>query len=71
MATYNVLIEKDEKGWFVAEVAELPGCYSQAKTKEELLVRIKEAVKGYLAVAKVLDEELPKFKFLEVKPIEV
>jgi len=50
MAKYNVLIEQDEDGWFVAEVAELPGCYSQAKTKKELLARIKEAIKGYLAV---------------------
>lgn len=28
---YTVVIEKDEEGWLVSEVVELPGCHSQAK----------------------------------------
>ena len=71
MTRYNVIIEQDEEGWFVAEVAELPGCYTQAKTKNELLVRIKEAIRGYLAVVKETREELPKQKFVEMTAIEV
>lgn len=69
MAKFNILVEQDEDGWYVAEVAELPGCYTQAKTQKELLIRIKEAIKGYLAV--VESDELPKQKFIGLTAIEV
>jgi len=42
----HVLVEKDEAGYFVAEVPALPGCLSQGKTKEEALQNIREAVEG-------------------------
>lgn len=71
MAKYNILIEQDEDGWYVAEVAELPGCYTQAKTKQELLKRIKEAIRGHLAALKEAREDIPKSKFVEMTAIEV
>jgi predicted RNase H-like HicB family nuclease len=46
----HVMIEKDEAGYFVAEVPALPGCLSQGKTHEEALANIKEAVEGWLDV---------------------
>ena len=46
----HVVIEKDEAGYFVAEVPALPGCLSQGKTKEELLKNTQEAVEGWLEV---------------------
>jgi predicted RNase H-like HicB family nuclease len=46
----HVIIEKDEAGYFVAEVPALPGCLSQGKTKEEALQNIREAVEGWLEV---------------------
>jgi predicted RNase H-like HicB family nuclease len=46
----RVVIEKDEAGYFVAEVPALPGCLSQGKTKEESLENIKEAIEGWLEV---------------------
>lgn len=52
MEEFTVIIEKDEDGYYVAEVVELPGCYTQAKTIEELERRIKEAIKAYLSVKK-------------------
>jgi predicted RNase H-like HicB family nuclease len=45
---YTVVIEKDEQGWLVSDVVELYGCHTQAKTMDELLVRTKEAIQGYL-----------------------
>jgi predicted RNase H-like HicB family nuclease len=46
---FNVIIEKDpESGWFVGEVAELPGCYTQAPTMAELENNIREAIAVYL-----------------------
>jgi predicted RNase H-like HicB family nuclease len=46
----HVVIEKDETGYFVAEVPALPGCLSQGKTRDEALVNIKEAIAGWLEV---------------------
>lgn len=46
----HVVIEKDESGYYVAEVPALPGCLSQGKTEKEAEANIKEAVVGWLAV---------------------
>ncbi len=46
----HVVIEKDEAGYFVAEVPALPGCLSQGKTREEAIANIKEAIEGWLEV---------------------
>lgn len=43
---YTILIEKDEDGWFVSEVVELPGCHTQAKTMDQLIERTKEAIRA-------------------------
>jgi len=45
-----VVIEKDEDGYYVASVPELPGCHTQAKTLDELIERVREAVELYLEV---------------------
>ena len=41
---FNVLIEEDEDGTLVASVPELPGCHTQAKSLDELMIRIREAI---------------------------
>ena len=46
----HIVIEKDEEGYYVAEVPALPGCLSQGKTREEAIVNIKEAIEGWLEV---------------------
>ena len=46
----HVIIEKDEAGYYVAEVPALPGCLSQGKTYEEAIGNIKEAIEGWLEV---------------------
>jgi len=46
----HVVIEKDEAGYYVAEVPALPGCLSQGKTYEESVANIKEAVEGWFEV---------------------
>lgn len=47
---FKVVIEKDETGYYVAEVPALPGCVSQGKTIKETKVNIKEAIEGWLEV---------------------
>jgi predicted RNase H-like HicB family nuclease len=46
----HILIERDEAGYFVAEVPALPGCLSQGKTRREALRNILEAVEGWFEV---------------------
>ena len=40
----NVIIERDEDDFFIASVAELQGCHTQAKSLDTLIERIKEAI---------------------------
>jgi predicted RNase H-like HicB family nuclease len=41
---FNVIIERDLDGYFIASVPNLPGCHTQAKSLDELIERIKEAI---------------------------
>ncbi len=41
---FNVIIERDSEGYFVASVPELRGCHTQAKSLDKLMVRVREAI---------------------------
>lgn len=41
---FYVVIEQDEDGFFVGEVPQLRGCYTQGKTLDELLRNIREVI---------------------------
>lgn len=41
---FEIEIERDEDGWLLGTVTELPGCHTQARTEEQLLERLHEAV---------------------------
>ena len=41
---FEFQIERDEEGWFVGTVPELPGCHTQARSEPELIERLHEAV---------------------------
>ena len=41
---FDVVIERDEEGFYVASVPNLPGCHTQAKSLDEVMVRIREAI---------------------------
>jgi len=41
---FNVIIERDADGYFVASVPTLKGCHTQAKSLDELMERIREAI---------------------------
>lgn len=49
---FKVIITKDEDGYYIASVPSLPGCHSQGKIFEEATKNIKEAITGYISVAK-------------------
>jgi predicted RNase H-like HicB family nuclease len=46
----SVIIEQDSDGYYVATVPQLKGCHTQAKTLDELMNRIKEAIELCLEV---------------------
>jgi predicted RNase H-like HicB family nuclease len=54
---FNVVIERDEDGYFVATVPSLRGCHTQAKSLDVLMRRIQEAISLCLDMEKpVLNE---------------
>jgi predicted RNase H-like HicB family nuclease len=65
---FNVIIEKDEDGYYIGLVPELPGCHSQAKSLDELQKRLKEAIRLYLEVEKDIPENR---HFIGIQQIEV
>jgi predicted RNase H-like HicB family nuclease len=48
--TFQVTIDRDEDGIWIAECPSIPGCVSQGKTKEEALENVKEAIAVCLEV---------------------
>jgi len=47
---FQVIIERDVAGYFVASVPALPGCHTQARSLDELMSRIREAIELCLEV---------------------
>ena len=45
---FKVVIEKGEDGYFIAHCPTLRSCWSQGKTKEDVLMNIREAIELYL-----------------------
>lgn len=56
--TFTVLIELAWEEGYIADVAELPGCYTQGETKEEVLKNIREAILLYLEELEESGEDL-------------
>jgi predicted RNase H-like HicB family nuclease len=47
---FDVVVERDEEGWYVGSVPVLPGCHTQARSLDELMERVREAIELCLAV---------------------
>lgn len=68
MTKYTIIIERDEEGWLISEVVELPGCHTQAKTLDQLIERTKEAIQVYLSC---MEEPVVLEEFVCVQQVEV
>ena len=53
---FDVIIERDGEGYYVARVPELRGCHTQAKSLDALMRRVREAIELCLEV----EGDLPK-----------
>jgi len=65
---FNVIIEQDEEGIYVAIVPEIEGCYTQGETLQEVLERIKEAIEVCLEADR---EEINLMKFVGIQRVQV
>jgi len=55
---FNVVVEKDSEGFLVATVPALSGCHTQAKSLDQLIERIREAMELFLEVEGTEPESL-------------
>ena len=65
---FNVVIERDSEGYYVASVPVLPGCHTQAKSLDKLIERIQEAIDLCLEVDRTPVEPL---EFVGVQKVTV
>ena len=65
---FTVVIEQDEDGIYVANVPELEGCYTQGKTLQIVLERIKEAIEVCLEGDK---EDINPMTFVGIQKVKV
>ena len=47
---FDVVVERDQAGYYVASVPALRGCHTQAKSLDKLMSRIQEAIELCLEV---------------------
>ncbi len=67
--SFNVIIERDSEGYYVATVPELRGCHTQAKSLDTLMKRIREAIELCLEVEE--EEEVEPREFIGVQRISI
>lgn len=65
---FDVVVEQDEAGYYVASVPALPGCHTQARSLDELMARIREAIALCLESEEVPRERL---NFLGIQRVTV
>ena len=65
---FSVVIERDEEGYYVASVPALPGCHTQARSLDELMERVREAILLWLEVE---DEATGGLEFVGVQRVSV
>jgi len=63
---FSVVIEKDEDGYYLASVPTLRGCHTQARSLDDLMVRIREAIELCLEV-----EDPASTEFVGVQRLEI
>ena len=69
---FQVLVEQDEAGWYVAECPALRACYTQGKTYEEVVENIKDVIALCLEALRSAGEPVPvQPEIISVRRVEV
>jgi predicted RNase H-like HicB family nuclease len=70
--SFQVIIEQDELGYFVAECPALKACYTQGRTFEEVVENIKDVISLCLKGLKENKQKIPRqYEIIGIKRIEV
>ncbi len=69
MKTYNIEIERDEAGYWIATVPEVPGVVTQAKRLEKIVDRAREAIAVLLDKPETSFDVSPHVRLLDDVPI--
>ncbi len=67
----EVIIRKDEDGYYVASCPAIKGCHSQGRTKREALANVREAILGCLEVLNEQAKRLGRRRHAELAEIAV
>ena len=65
---FDVIIERDSDGHYIASVPQLAGCHTQARSLDEVMERIREAIALCLEVR---DENVPSLEFIGIQRVTV
>ena len=65
---FDVVVERDSAGFYVASVPSLVGCHTQARSLDELMCRIREAIELCLEVQ---DGTVEQLDFVGVQRVTV
>ena len=65
---FDVIIERDDEGYYVASVPQLPGCHTQARSLDEVTQRIREAIELCFEVEGVPEQSL---EFIGIQRITI
>ena len=69
---FQVIVEQDEAGYFIAECPALRACYTQGKTYEEAVENIKDVIALCLADLKEKGQKIPEqLEIISVRRVEV
>ena len=55
---FDVVIERDSEGYYVASVPQIPACHTQARSLDEVTERIREAIEVCLEVEGAPEQDL-------------
>ena len=64
---FTIVVERDEDGFYVASVPQLPGCHTQARSLDELMERAKEAIALHVEI----DDTVRPLEFVGVQRVTV
>ena len=67
--TLTIVFERDDSGWIVASVPEVPGAHSQGRTRDEARTNVIDALHGILELRfgrHTLSEPAPDWETLEL-----
>ena len=68
--SFNVITERDSEGYYIASVPDLPGCHTQARSLDELMLRIREAIELCLELEADAEPDTPN-EFIGVQRISI